>query len=74
MLSFFWPRLQVELAALRQAAEQAQATAARQRERLLATEMTMNSLQVRCLATFPSALSSLLAIMASASTTSLCFL
>ena len=61
----------MELAALREAAEQAQATAARQHERLLAAEISIASLQVGCLATCPGALSSLLATMAIVSTTSL---
>ena len=50
-----WLPLQVELAALREAAEQAQATAARQHERLLDAEMSITSLQVGCLAACPGA-------------------
>ena len=69
-----WLPLQGELAALREAAEQARATAARQHERLLAAEMSITSLKVGCLATFPGAISSSSATMASIGTTSLCFL
>ena len=59
-------------AALRKAAEQAQATAARQHELLLAAENDITGLQVGCLAAFPGAPSSLFATMASISTTTLC--
>ena len=64
----------MELAALREAAEQAQAAAARQHERLLAAETSIASLQVGCPAPSAGAPSSLLAsisTMASVSTTPL---